>query len=37
MKITGVKTFMVDGVFRPWTVVKIETGSGIVGWGDWTE
>ena len=37
MKITGVKTFIVDGVFRPWTFVKIETDSGIVGWGDCTE
>ena len=37
MKITRVKTFIVDGVFRPWTFVKIETDSGIVGWGDCTE
>ena len=37
MKITGVKTFIVDGVFRPWTFVKVETDSGIVGWGDCTE
>jgi galactonate dehydratase len=37
VKITGVKTFIVDGVFRPWTIVKIETDSGIVGWGDCTE
>ena len=37
MKITGVNTFIVDGVFRPWTFVKIETDSGIVGWGDCTE
>ena len=37
MKITGVETFIVDGVFRPWTFVKIETDSGIVGWGDCTE
>tara|TARA_Y100001960_G_scaffold331121_1_gene427108 strand:- start:2205 stop:3386 length:1182 start_codon:yes stop_codon:yes gene_type:complete len=37
VKITGVKTFIVDGVFRPWTFVKIETDSGIVGWGDCTE
>ena len=37
MKITGVKTFIVDGIFRPWTFVKIETDSGIVGWGDCTE
>ena len=37
MKITGVKTFIVDGVFRPWTFVKVETDSGIAGWGDCTE
>ena len=37
MKITRVKTFVVDGVFRPWTFVKIETDAGIVGWGDCTE
>lgn len=37
MKITNVKTFIVDGVFRPWTFVKVETDSGIVGWGDCTE
>jgi len=37
VKITGVETFIVDGVFRPWTFVKIETDSGIVGWGDCTE
>ena len=27
MKITGVETFIVDGVVRPWTIVKIETGT----------
>ena len=37
MKITDVKTFVVDGVARPWTFVKVETDSGIVGWGDCTE
>ena len=37
MKITGVKMFIVDGVFRPWTFVKLETDSGIVGRGDCTE
>ena len=37
MKITKVKTFIVDGVFRPWTFVKIETNSDIVGWGDCTD
>lgn len=38
MKITAIKTFIVDGGFRPWTFVKIETSdSGIVGWGDCTD
>ena len=37
MKITSVKTFIVDGGFRPWTFVKIETSDdGVVGWGDCT-
>ena len=35
MKITRVRTFIVDGGFRPWTFVKVETGDdGVVGWGD---
>ena len=35
MKITGVKTFVVDGGYRPWTFVKVETSEpGLVGWGD---
>ena len=38
MKITAVKTFLVDGVFRPWTFVKIETSDpGTIGWGDCTD
>src|SRR5437588_11155305 len=38
MKITRVKTFIVDGGFRPWTFVKIETSDdGVVGWGDCTD
>lgn len=38
MKITAIKTFLVDGVFRPWTFVKIETDQpGLVGWGDCTD
>lgn len=38
MKITAVKTFIVDGGFRPWTFVKIETNEdGLVGWGDCTD
>lgn len=37
LKITGVRTFIVDGGFRPWTFVKIETSDGTVGWGDCTD
>lgn len=37
MKISDVKTFVVDGAARPWTFVKVETDSGIVGWGDCSE
>ncbi len=38
MKITAVKTFIVDGGFRPWTFVKVETSDpGLVGWGDCTD
>lgn len=38
MKITKVKTFIVDGGFRPWTFVKVETSDpGVVGWGDCTD
>ena len=38
MKITAVKPFIVDGGFRPWTFVKVETNEpGLVGWGDCTD
>ena len=38
MKITAVKPFIVDGGFRPWTFVKVETSEpGLVGWGDCTD
>ena len=37
LTITRVKTFLVDGGFRPWTFVKIETSDGTVGWGDCTD
>jgi galactonate dehydratase len=38
MKITAIKPFIVDGGFRPWTFVKIETSEpGLVGWGDCTD
>ncbi len=38
MKITAIKTFIVDGVFRPWIFVKVETSDpGLIGWGDCTD
>jgi galactonate dehydratase len=38
MKITAIKTFIVDGGFRPWTFVRVETSDpGLVGWGDCTD
>lgn len=38
MKITSIKPFIVDGGFRPWTFVKIETSEpGLIGWGDCTD
>ena len=38
MKITAIQTYIVDGGFRPWTFVKVETSDpGLVGWGDCTD
>ena len=38
LHVTRVKTFIVDGGFRPWTFVKVETSDpGLVGWGDCTD
>jgi galactonate dehydratase len=38
MKIAAIKTYLVDGGFRPWTFVKVETSDpGLVGWGDCTD
>jgi galactonate dehydratase len=38
LKITSIKTFIVDGGFRPWTFVKVETNDpGLIGWGDCTD
>lgn len=38
MKITAIRTYLVDGGFRPWTFVKVETSDpGLVGWGDCTD
>jgi L-alanine-DL-glutamate epimerase-like enolase superfamily enzyme len=38
VKITAIKTYIVDGGFRPWTFVKVETNEpGLVGWGECTD
>ena len=34
MKITDIKTFIVDAGWRPWMFVKVQTDEGIVGWGE---
>ncbi len=34
MKITRLETFIVDGGWRPWTFVKVETDEGVTGWGE---
>ncbi len=34
MKITKLETFVVDGGWRAWTYVKVETDEGITGWGE---
>ena len=34
MKITKLETFIVDGGWRAWTFVKVETDEGITGWGE---
>ena len=34
MKITNIETFIVDGGWRPWTFVKIETDEGVTGYGE---
>jgi L-alanine-DL-glutamate epimerase-like enolase superfamily enzyme len=34
MKIAGVDALHCDGGWRPWTFVRIETDSGLVGWGE---
>jgi len=36
MKITEVKTYLVEGVKYNWTLVKVETDSGVHGWGEGT-
>lgn len=37
MKIKSIKTYVVDGGFRPWTIVRIDTDDGYTGWGDCTD
>ena len=34
MKITDIKTFIVDAGWRPWMFVIVETDEGLVGWGE---
>ena len=34
MKITKLETFVVDGGWRAWTYVKVETDEGVTGWGE---
>ena len=34
MKITSIETFIVDGGYRPWTFVKVETDEGVAGYGE---
>ena len=34
MKITNLETFIVDGGWRAWTYVKVDTDEGITGWGE---
>ncbi|MDP6402905.1 MAG: mandelate racemase/muconate lactonizing enzyme family protein [SAR202 cluster bacterium] len=34
MKITNIETFIVDGGWRPWTFVKVETDEGVTGYGE---
>ena len=34
MRITDIKTFIVDAGWRPWMFVKVETDEGFIGWGE---
>lgn len=36
MRISAVRTFLVEGIKYNWTLVKIETDAGIHGWGEAT-
>ena len=37
MIITNVETFTIDGGWRPWIFVKVETDEGVVGYGECTD
>jgi len=34
MKIARVEALHCDGGWRPWTFVRIETDTGLIGWGE---
>ena len=34
MKITDIEAYIVDGGWRPWTFVKVETDEGVTGYGE---
>lgn len=34
MKITNIESFVVDGGWRPWIFVKVETDEGVIGYGE---
>ena len=34
MKITNIESFVVDGGWRPWIFVKVETDEGVTGYGE---
>ena len=36
MRITNVKTFLVEGIVYNWTLIKVETDAGVHGWGEAT-
>lgn len=36
MKITNIKTFLMDAGWRPWGIVRVETDEGLVGYGECT-
>lgn len=33
MKITAIKTYLFNAIWRNWIFVKVETDTGIYGWG----